>query len=64
MRIFAGVLLTFIGMHLIVIAVKMSIGGYLALNSFSTWAYYFAPLALGTLIVVTGVRVVRHAARE
>jgi hypothetical protein len=64
MRILVGILLTFAGMHLIVIEIKMSIGEYLALDSFSTWAIYVGPLAFGTLMVVTGVRMVRHAAQD
>lgn len=64
MRVLAGILLTFIGMHLIVVEVKKSVGEYLALDSFSTWAFYLAPLAFGTLLVITGVRLVRYAARE
>jgi hypothetical protein len=64
MKIFAGILLTFIGMRLIVVDVEMSLGEYLALDGFSTWGSYFAPLAFGTLLVVTGVRLVRHAVRE
>jgi hypothetical protein len=64
MKILAGILLTFIGIRWIVLEVQLSLGEYLALDSFSTWAFYFAPLVIGTLLVVTGVRMVRHAVRE